>query len=46
MVYVSYPISWTLTALTHFCFGSAVRRRLLREQEQAEAPKEILETAE
>lgn len=31
MVYLSYPITWTLTALTHFLVGSAGRRKLMRE---------------
>ena len=35
-VYLSYPISWTLTAATHFIFSETIRRRKLREQENAE----------
>ncbi len=30
MVYLSYPISWALTALTHFTVSMIVRRRCLR----------------
>ena len=30
MVYLSYPISWTLTALTHFTVSMVVRRRYMR----------------
>ena len=30
MVYLSYPISWTLTALTHFTISMVVRRRYMR----------------
>ncbi len=29
MVYLSYPISWSLTALTHFIFSMVVRRRYM-----------------
>ncbi|MCR5611632.1 MAG: MATE family efflux transporter [Clostridiales bacterium] len=32
-VYLSYPISWTLTALTHFIFSETIRRRYLKKQE-------------
>ena len=40
MVYLSYPISWSLTALTHFLVSMAVRRRYMRaypEEDAAEA---------
>ena len=30
MVYLSYPISWALTALTHFTVSMVVRRRYMR----------------
>ena len=30
MVYLSYPISWSLTALTHFTVSMIVRRRYMR----------------
>ena len=30
MVYLSYPISWSLTALTHFTVSMIVRRRCMR----------------
>ena len=30
MVYLSYPISWALTALTHFTVSMVVRRRCMR----------------
>ena len=30
MVYLSYPISWALTALIHFTVSMAVRRRYMR----------------
>ena len=30
MVYLSYPISWSLTALTHFTVSMVVRKRYLR----------------
>ena len=33
IVYLSYPISWGLTALTHFLFSETTRRRCMREQE-------------
>ncbi|MBO4384344.1 MAG: MATE family efflux transporter [Clostridia bacterium] len=32
-VYLSYPISWTLTALTHFIFSETIRRRYQKRQE-------------
>ena len=32
-VYLSYPISWALTALVHFLCSTAVRRKYLRAQE-------------
>lgn len=32
-VYLSYPISWSLTALTHFIFSETIRRRYLKRQE-------------
>lgn len=35
-VYLSYPISWTLTAITHFIFSESIRRRYLRRSEEAE----------
>lgn len=39
MVYLSYPITWTLTALTHFLVGTFVRKKLMRENpEKEEAP--------
>lgn len=31
MVYLSYPISWGLTALTHFLVGSGVQKKLMGE---------------
>jgi putative MATE family efflux protein len=37
IVYLSYPISWTLTALTHFTISETVRRRYVRKQDAAEA---------
>ena len=33
IVYLSYPISWSLTALTHFTFSETIRRRYVRKQE-------------
>ncbi|MBO4848654.1 MAG: MATE family efflux transporter [Clostridia bacterium] len=33
IVYLSYPISWGLTGLTHFMFSETIRRRKLREHE-------------
>ena len=30
MVYLSYPISWSLTAATHFTVSMIVRRRYMR----------------
>ncbi len=35
-VYLSYPISWTLTALTHFIFSETIRRRYLKKAEADE----------
>ena len=42
MVYWSYPLSWGLTALTHFTVLTLIRRRLLRERPsfRAEGPAE------
>lgn len=41
IVYLSYPISWTLTALAHFTLAELTRRRYLRAQErEAGAPPE------
>ena len=37
VVYLSYPISWALTALTHFIFSETIRRKCIRRQEEAEA---------
>lgn len=34
IIYVSYPISWGLTALIHFICCTAVRKKLLRRQNQ------------
>ena len=31
-VYLSYPVSWGLTALVHFVLTLTVRRRLMRQQ--------------
>lgn len=36
MVYLSYPITWTLTALTHFLVGTSVRKKLMRENPEQE----------
>jgi Na+-driven multidrug efflux pump len=36
MVYLSYPISWTLTALTHFTVSMIVRRRYMRMYPESE----------
>ncbi|MBQ1893597.1 MAG: MATE family efflux transporter, partial [Clostridia bacterium] len=33
VVYLSYPISWALTALTHFIFSETIRRRCVKRQE-------------
>ena len=33
VVYLSYPISWGMTALTHFLFSETIRRRYVRKQE-------------
>lgn len=33
IVYLSYPISWTLTALTHFTFSETTRRRYVKRSE-------------
>ena len=33
IVYLSYPISWALTALTHFAFSETIRRRYVRRAE-------------
>lgn len=33
IVYLSYPISWALTGLTHFIFSETIRRRCLRKAE-------------
>ena len=33
IVYLSYPISWTLTALTHFTFSETIRRRYVKRSE-------------
>ena len=41
MVYLSYPISWTLTALTHFTVSVVVRRRYMRMYPE-DAPVESL----
>ena len=35
-VYLSYPISWTMTALTHFIFSETIRRRYQKRQEAKE----------
>lgn len=35
VVYLSYPISWALTALTHFIFSETIRRRYVKREEQA-----------
>ena len=32
-VYLSYPISWTLTAITHFAFSETIRRRYMKKAE-------------
>ena len=32
-VYLSYPISWTLTAITHFIFSESIRRKYLKNSE-------------
>lgn len=32
MVYLSYPISWTLTACAHFIFSAVIRSRLEKQQ--------------
>ncbi|MBO4562096.1 MAG: MATE family efflux transporter [Clostridia bacterium] len=34
IVYLSYPISWGMTGLTHFLFSETIRRRHLRRQEE------------
>ena len=33
IVYLSYPISWTLTAITHFTFSETIRRRYVKKAE-------------
>ena len=43
MVYVAYPISWTITALTHFFVGTRLRKRFIRlyqDPEDAQASQE------
>ena len=35
IVYLSYPISWALTAITHFTFSETIRRRYVRKAEAA-----------
>lgn len=42
MVYLSYPISWSLTALTHFTVSMVVRRRYMRMYPES-VPDEIAE---
>lgn len=42
MVYLSYPISWALTALTHFTVSMVVRRRYMRMYPET-LPDEIAE---
>lgn len=42
MVYLSYPISWSLTALTHFTVSMIVRRRYMRMYPET-LPDEIAE---
>jgi putative MATE family efflux protein len=37
IVYLSYPISWALTAITHFIFSETIRRRYLKKQQMAES---------
>ena len=36
IIYVSYPISWAMTALIHFLCSTAVRKKLLRTQKVTE----------
>ncbi len=36
IIYVSYPISWAMTALIHFLCSNSVRKRLLRTQKVTE----------
>jgi putative MATE family efflux protein len=42
MVYLSYPISWALTALTHFTVSMVVRRRYMRMYPE-DLPDEVAE---
>ncbi|MBR3382535.1 MAG: MATE family efflux transporter [Clostridia bacterium] len=37
IVYLSYPISWGMTALTHFIFSETTRRRYMKRSEKAAA---------
>lgn len=37
VVYLSFPISWLLTGMTHHIFNYVTRRKLIREQEQERA---------
>lgn len=41
MVYLSYPISWSLTALTHFIVSMVVRRRYMRSFPETSVPEPI-----
>lgn len=40
IVYLSYPISWAVTAATHMIFAVSTRRKLIREQDAALAAQE------
>lgn len=41
IVYLSYPISWAITALTHFIFSETTRQRYIRRQEQSLKASEV-----